>query len=69
MFEKKGLEIGYLRCARSFGDLIACVRKFMDSILNCFEGEMSWLSLGGLEKNTWYFKGEIRKEDKKEEYS
>ena len=38
--EKKGLEIGYLRCGRSFADLIACVQTFMDSVLNCFGGIM-----------------------------
>ena len=47
--------------------------KFADSILSCVEGEilLSELikSLGGLEKNTLYFKGERKKEDKKEGYS
>ena len=47
--------------------------KFADSILSCVEGEilLSELikGLGGLEKNTRYFKGERKKEDKKEGYS
>ena len=47
--------------------------KFVDSILSCVEGEilLSELikGLGGLEKNTRYFKGERKKEDKKEGYS
>ena len=47
--------------------------KFADSILSCVEGEilLSELikGLGGLEKNPRYFKGERKKEDKKERYS
>ena len=47
--------------------------KFADSILSCVEGEilLSELikGLGGLEKNTRYFKGERKKEDKKKGYS
>ena len=47
--------------------------KFADSILSCVEGEilLSELikGLGGIEKNTRYFKGERKKEDKKEGYS
>ena len=43
--------------------------KFADSILSCVEGEISLSELikvlGGLEKNTRYFKGERKKEDKK----
>ena len=42
--------------------------KFADSILSCVEGEilLSELikGLGGLEKNTRYFKGKRKKEDK-----
>ena len=47
--------------------------KFADSILSCVEREIllseqikGW---SGLEKNTRYFKGEWKKEDKKEGYS
>ena len=47
--------------------------KFADSILSCVEGEilLSELikGLAGLEKNIRYFKGERKKEDKKEGYS
>ena len=47
--------------------------KFADSILSCVEGKilLSELikGLGGLEKNTRYFKGERKKDDKKEGYS
>ena len=47
--------------------------KFADSILSCVEGEILLSEvikgLGGLEKNTRYFKGERKKEDKKEGYS
>ena len=46
--------------------------KFADSIL--FRGRIFFIEwadkgLGGLEKNTRYFKGERKKEDKKEGYS
>ena len=47
--------------------------KFADSILSCVEGEILLSErikgLGGLEKNIRYFKGERKKEDKKEGYS
>ena len=73
MFGHKGLEIRYSRYARSFGDLIGCVRKFADSDFELFWGRniVGWVDkgLGGLEKNPRYFKGERKKEDKKEGYT
>ena len=45
--------------------------KFADSILCRGKNFIEWADkgLGGLEKNTRYFKGERKKEDKKEVYS
>ena len=45
--------------------------KFADSIFCRGRNFIEWADkgLGGLEKNTRYFKGERKKEDKKEGYS
>ena len=47
------------------------VGKFADSILCRWRNSIEWADkgLGGLEKNTQYFKGERKKEGKKEGYS
>ena len=65
-----GLEISYLRYAQSSGDLIV-FGKFADLILCRGRNFIEWTDkgLGGLEKITRYFKGEKKKEDKKEGYS
>ena len=68
-----GLEISYLRYAQSFGGLIGCVWKIRGLNFELCRGRnfIEWADkgFGGLEKNTRYFKGERKKEDKKEGYS
>ena len=56
---------------QSFGGLIGCVWKIRGLDFVSREKFIEWADkgLGGLEKNTRYFKGERKKEDKKEGYS
>ena len=61
--------ISYLRYAQSSGDLIGCVWKIRGLDFELCRGRnfIEWADkgLGGLEKNSQYFKGERKKEDKK----